>query len=62
MGEKKLNIFPCNWKECNNNKDWCYVGCIGRKVNIYKLAKKKHLDLVQIFMSCPYCGGRVVLK
>lgn len=62
MGEEKPNVIPCNWQECKNNKDWFYVGCINQKVNIWKLAKKKHISLVQLFMSCPYCKGKVVIK
>lgn len=62
MGEEKVNTIPCHWQEQKNNKDWYYVSCINQKVNIWKLAKKKHLSMVQIFLSCPYCKGKVVIK
>ena len=62
MDEEKLNMIPCKWQECENNKDWFYIDCIKRKVNVWKLAKKNNKSMVQIFLSCPYCGGRVVMK
>jgi len=52
----------CIWKEEQNNKDWFYVGCIKSKVNIWKLARKKNLTMIQIFQSCPYCKDRVKLE
>ena len=61
MEEEKPNVLPCPWQECKNNKDWFYVGCIHQKVNIWKLAKKKHITLIQLFQSCPYCGRKVVM-
>ena len=55
-------IFPCVWNETKNNPDWFYCTCINSKINVWKLCKKKHITMVQLFQNCPYCGKRVVLK
>ena len=60
MEEEKIPN-PCNWKEISNNPDWFYIGCIDRKVNIWKQCKKRHITPIQLFLSCPYCKGKVIL-
>lgn len=62
MGNEEVSIIPCKWTESDNNPNWFYVECIKQKVNVWKLAKKKHLDLIQIFHKCPYCGHAVNIK
>ena len=61
MEEEKIKT-PCNWKEVPNNKDWFYVGCINQKINIWKTCKKRGITPIQMFMSCPYCSGKVILE
>jgi hypothetical protein len=62
MGNNEVSVILCKWQETPNNPDWFYVGCINQKVNVWKLAKKKHLTMIQIFQSCPYCGHKVTIK
>lgn len=61
MQENNEKQFTCEWNECNNNGDWFYCGCLKKKVNIWKLCKKKHITPVQLFLSCPYCNHKIVL-
>jgi len=51
----------CEWNECSNNPNWFYCSCINRRVNVWKLCKKRNITPVQVFLSCPYCSNRVVL-
>lgn len=51
----------CAWKEVGNNPDWLYVGCIGKKANLWKACKRRGITPVQAFVSCPWCGKKVEL-
>ena len=62
VSNNETESFTCKWEEVENNKDWFYCGCIKQKVNIWKLCKKKHITPIQLFLSCPYCGKKVVLE
>ena len=50
----------CNWEENpKKGKDWYFVSCINSNINPWKVAKKRNITLVELFMRCPFCGKRV---
>ena len=51
----------CHWSEVGNNSDWLWVGCIGKKANLWKACRKRGITPVQAFISCPWCGKKVEL-
>ena len=56
----------CTWTEKENGKGDVYIpSCLGNScngVNIFKVAKKYKMSLVDIFRRCPYCGNNVVIN
>lgn len=56
----------CVWTEKENGKGDIYIpSCLGKSsngVNIFKVAKKHNISLVDIFRKCPYCGNPVVVN
>ena len=52
----------CLWREVKNSRDWLWIGCIGKKANLWKVCRKRGITPVQAFVSCPWCGKKVDLK
>lgn len=56
----------CVWTEKENGKGDVYIpSCLKNSsngVNIYKVAKKYKISLVDIFRRCPYCGHNVMIN
>ena len=62
----KERDYVCIWKEKENGKGDFYIpSCLGLSsngINVWKVAKKKGISIIDIFRSCPYCGNKVVIK
>ena len=66
MGNEDNKKFTCVWTEKENGKGDVYIpACLGKSsngVNVFKYCKKHHLNLIDIFRTCPFCGGAVVIE
>jgi hypothetical protein len=66
MGTNERKMYVCTWTEKENGKGNIYIpSCLGNSsngVNIFKVAKKYKVSLIDIFRSCPYCGNNVVIN
>ena len=55
----------CKWSEVANGRGNIYKpSCLTNSsngVNIFKVAKKYNISLIDIFRKCPYCGNPVVV-
>ena len=56
----------CVWTEKENGKGNIYIpSCLKNSsngVNIFKVAKKYKMSIIDIFRSCPFCGHNVVVN
>ena len=66
MGTDETKVIVCTWTEKENGKGDVYIpNCLGKSsngVNIFKVAKKYNLSLVDIFRRCPFCGKNVIIN
>ena len=59
---KDNNSPVCIWKESPNGKGDYYVpSCLDTRINVIKWAKKHNRNIIDLFMSCPFCGRKVKL-
>lgn len=66
MNVNNVNSAVCTWTEKENGKGDVYIpSCLGKSsngVNVWKVARKKNISILDIFKKCPYCGNRVIIK
>lgn len=59
-------VSICTWVEKPNGKGEKYIPlCLGKSckgVNIYKVAKRYHKTIIEIFKTCPFCNNAVKIK
>lgn len=59
-------MMCCVWSEVPNGKGNIYkTSCLRNSsngVNIFKVAKKYRMSILDIFRKCPYCGHNVVIN
>lgn len=64
MAEQRM--VCCVWTERENGKGNIYIpSCLKNSsngVNIFKVAKKYRISIIDIFRSCPFCGHNVVVN
>ena len=63
---QRIRPTICIWKEKENGKGDVYIpSCLGKScngINVWKVAKKKNITIIDMFRTCPYCGDRVQIK
>lgn len=64
MAEQRM--VCCVWTEKENGKGNVYIpSCLKNSsngVNIFKVAKKYRMSIIDIFRNCPFCGHNVVIN
>lgn len=66
MNAAEERMVCCVWTEKENGKGDVYIpSCLKNSsngVNIFKVAKKYRVSIIDIFRSCPFCGHNVVVN
>ncbi len=65
-GRMEERMVCCVWTEKENGKGDVYIpSCLKNSsngVNIFKVAKKYRISVIDIFRKCPYCGHNVIIN
>ncbi len=66
MNAAEERMVCCVWTEKENGKGDVYIpSCLKNSsngVNIFKVAKKYKISVIDIFRKCPYCGHNVIIN